>query len=517
MQRRTLTSWYDLHSWTGVLAALFVFAVCCSGTVALFKDEIRKWERPDLRLALPAETSMDAAFRTALDEANKALRPGEQITQLTHYRPGLTHPFHEIVFYLESETGEEGRLIGPFYVHPQTYETLPPGGHNLARFHRDFHTNLNMSGRIGRYIVGVSGLLMLLSALTGIFLHRHMIKELFTFRPDRSHRLLWTDMHKVLGLWGLPFHVMISFTGALLGLAGLLTTLLAFIAFDGDRARATESLIGAPPVLSGTKAAPANIDAMLRHAEAAQPNWHARGYFVQDYGDARAPLTVFGRTTDRLSNGDSYIYLAGSGAYFGKRALDDTWAGRLYEAMSPLHYATFGNYLVKLLYAVLGIGACLLTVSGMMIWIVRREQRAPKGTRLTRLRALTAGIAAGQVLAVAASFWANKLLPLGPDMYWKVGGVFFAVWVLATCFALLRRNDIMTWRILLLSAGGLFAGIAPLNALTTGGGLVHTLAARDWPIALVDLICLATGLLLVFAAARLTARKPVPPFAKAAG
>src|SRR5690606_4780839 len=46
------------------------------------------------------------------------------------------------------------------------------------------------------------------------------------------------DLHNRIGVWGLPFHVMISLTGALLGLTTIIVGVLALAVFKGDMDKA---------------------------------------------------------------------------------------------------------------------------------------------------------------------------------------------------------------------------------------------------------------------------------------
>src|SRR5713101_1940010 len=86
---------------------------------------------------------------------------------------------------------------------------------------RALHTELYLGGR-GRLVVGALGLLLVLQGATGLFLWWPFTRRLprgFTIRGGRRWRVVGYDLHKVIGIASLAFHVPVAFTGALLALS----------------------------------------------------------------------------------------------------------------------------------------------------------------------------------------------------------------------------------------------------------------------------------------------------------
>lgn len=106
----------------------------------------------------------------------------------------------------------------------------------------------------------------------------------------------------------------------------------------------------------------------------------------------------------------------------------------------------------------------------------------------------------GLVVAVAAFFWANRVLPveMAGRADWEVNG-FFIVWGLSLLHAMLRRGR-AAWVEQLALAGLLFGAVPLLNALTTPYHLGVSLVQGDWAMAGFDLACLGSGLFLGWAA-----------------
>ena len=53
---------YAVHSWSGILFGLLLYAVSFSGVTALFHDELFQWERPEVRQGANPSSSPSAAL-----------------------------------------------------------------------------------------------------------------------------------------------------------------------------------------------------------------------------------------------------------------------------------------------------------------------------------------------------------------------------------------------------------------------------------------------------------------------
>src|SRR3546814_13053298 len=69
----------------------------------------------------------------------------------------------------------------------------------------------------GIFLVGLIGVALLSSLVSGILAHPRIFRDAFHLRLGGSKRLQEADLHNRLGAWALPFHIFISLTGAFLG------------------------------------------------------------------------------------------------------------------------------------------------------------------------------------------------------------------------------------------------------------------------------------------------------------
>ncbi|MCY1441941.1 hypothetical protein D9M71_582810 [compost metagenome] len=159
---------------------------------------------------------------------------------------------------------------------------------------------------------------------------------------------------------------------------------------------------------------------------------------------------------------------------------------------------------MRWLYFICGLAGTAMIGTGLVIWLGKRQlKHAKSGVMPFELRlveVLNIASMSGLMLAVAAFFWANRLLPVTMTgrSDWEVNG-FFIVWGLSLLHAMLRRGR-AAWVEQLALAALLFGAVPLLNALTTQYHLGVSLAQSDWAMAGFDLACLVSGLFFAWAA-----------------
>ncbi|MBX3331123.1 MAG: PepSY domain-containing protein [Nitrospira sp.] len=168
--------------------------------------------------------------------------------------------------------------------------------------------------------------------------------------------------------------------------------------------------------------------------------------------------------------------------------------------LSDLHFAQFGGNTMRWLYFIMGLAATVMIATGLILWTIKRQRTqssysSQSGYRIVEV--LNVATVAGALVAVAAFFWANRLLPLAlPERsLWEIR-CFFIVWSLCLLHSLLRRGSIKAWREQLYGSACLLGFLPLLNGLTTNSHLLATVPKAQWAIAGVDLTGLTVGALL---------------------
>ena len=392
MQRDTHKKYYQLHSWVGVVTSILLFVIAFTGAISVFgSPELSIWANPSIRHT--TETDWDAIDRIAQEHAEEV---GPKFLEEVRISPAGKRSFanHTFIYegHFEKEDGTEEHRAIWFSHDPKTLELVERKEGDIrelfeqrtwdfADFIVGFHADLHLGNPIGLLLTGLLGLTLTLSIVTGVVIHKKILKELFTFRPFRSLRLMWQDGHKALSVWGILFHFAIAFSGAFLGLATVvLIPAAAYVSFKGD----TEALVErfttqTPPVTSG-EAAPVKVGETFA---AAYSNPEAEVVFdglILGWGDKNAKM--YFRATGKEQMGSiSLLYTPANGEFvetFSNFGSLGGVSGPMLDVMFPLHFGNFGGPLVKTIWAILGVGTALVALTGMMLWVERRAY-GPEG------------------------------------------------------------------------------------------------------------------------------------------
>ena len=201
-----------LHLGVALLAGAGLLLVSVSGAVLVFRPEL---DEAVFGGPVRVTPGRGRAPLPALLAAGQAAHPGLLPVRLSlpereghPARLRLERPGGEIVEVL-LDPGS-ARALGSRWLERSPLHAL----HAL-------HTELYLGGR-GRLVVGALGLLLVLQGATGFFLWWPFTRRLprgFTIRGGRRWRVVGYDLHKVIGIASLAFHVPVAFTGALLALS----------------------------------------------------------------------------------------------------------------------------------------------------------------------------------------------------------------------------------------------------------------------------------------------------------
>jgi len=513
---------YHLHSATGIWLGFFLYLVAITGCFAVFHSELQTWENPELRIAA-SDLRMDSDVRVDIDTvfaqwvADKA-----RIAPLTFARLALPTP--EKPFY-HGLVGIQAEGV-PVAFHTARWNmvtgaAVPPRGDGAVEWLYGMHRDLNWpeawgGRRIGRALAGFAGIVLLLSIVSGVLIHRKIISELFSLRFYRSVRLRWQDSHKIIGVWGLPPFAVFAITGAFLGIITLLAPATAFLTVKGDQ----EALATA---VAGEVTQPAGIAAdMLLPSEAItlSPKGGAVGtpalLVYRHWGDMNAVVEVSYKTATDLSIYETYPYSAVTGDRLSRAGVMDTSrpAVAVIAAYSALHYGTYGGLALKILYFLIGLSLATMIAFGLMLWIERRlhgSAGAKSDLFYQWISHGVTGLVMGVPLATAITLGYDKVYTGSPEgRFAAMGSAYFATLLASMVYACLRRQDYRAARTLVMLTGTAFACLPAINMLVTDASPLDILSAGHRLSAYVDAVFLCVGLLVAGVGLRLPAKRSAP-------
>ncbi|MEO6680014.1 MAG: PepSY-associated TM helix domain-containing protein, partial [Pseudomonas sp.] len=314
------------------------------------------------------------------------------------------------------------------------------------------------------------------------------------------------DGHNAVGVLVLPFHLMITYSSLVIFMSMVMpASILA--SYNGQTGQFFEEVFpasSAPPA-AGQPGQLAPLASLLEQAGAQWSGGRVGSLAVNNPGDANASVVL------ERDDADGVVYNFGRALTFNgvtgqllSKAPEQPIPMAIAGGFYGLHMGHFAGPVLRWLYFICGLAGTAMIGTGLVIWLGKRQlKHAKSGVMPFELRlveVLNIASMSGLVIAVAAFFWANRLIPAGmaERAHWEEN-VFFIVWGLSLLHAILRRGR-AAWVEQLTLAAVLFGTVPLLNAMTSPYHLGVSLRQGDWAMAGFDLTCLGSGLFLAWAA-----------------
>ena len=490
-----------LHTWTGLLLGWVLFAIFVTGTATYFRAEITQWMQPELRRGGSPVEAAAAAWKGI-----ETIAP-----ESTRWFVGLPddHTTATTAFW---QPGEDGKRSGGATLDPVTGAEVMARDSRGGEFFYRFHFQLQLPHPWGRYLAGVAAMFMLMALISGVITHRQFFKEFFTFRPGRTSLRSFLDFHNVTAVLALPFYFMISYSALVIFMAmympwgrQVLSDPHAKPAARGQATTATKKTDG--PEKSWVALAPVGpmLEEVARRWGTAHPT--VKRMDLVDRGTEKAVVTFTRADAASISIADreQLRFNAATGELLPDEKKTVGAATAVHGALYGLHMARFAGPVLRWLFFAMGIFGAALVATGLVMWTIKRRAKYARVGRFSFGHGLVerlniAGIA-GLFIAIAAIFWANRLLPVGLEARgnWEVK-VFLYVWAAALLHTLVRPV-MKAWREQLWAGAGLFVALPVVDA-ATGPFLKQAVIGGDVVYLSFHATMLATGGLLGFAAWR---------------
>lgn len=456
------------HSSLGLAFAALIYLICLSGSIAVFAHEFQRWESaagPHITEASPD------AVQTAFAGAIAAGGAGVEHVYITLPSPD----FPRLLLHVDADIDRE-------FLADAAGKIAPGQDFAWTEFITRLHINLHLPVTWGAFLVGLIGVALLSSLVSGILAHPRIFRDAFHLRLGGSKRLQEADLHNRLGVWALPFHIFISLTGAFLGLTTIIVGVLGMAMFNGD-VNKVYALFFPPPPVDDPRPAPV-LDLRPMYAKLPQDGGRIT-YIFTEHPTERGGAALFNvKQPDRMAGTDSYAFRRDASIYNAQKASDNNLGEDLLGGMGQLHFGWFGGGIVKIIYFALGLALTYLAASGVNIWLARRRDKGRPAPRWERAWAATVwGQPAGMAAAAVAGLAAIST-PVAIGAWLAVSLLFLALAIRLPAPSLSRLGRLATGALTLLAVA---------VHLTLRGGL----AAADPMAWIVNASLLAGGALLL--------------------
>lgn len=464
------------HSGLGLAFAAAIYLVCLSGTVAVFAHEFQRWE---LAGTPRLETLSPEAAQTALAAAIERAGGGIE-------HAWVTMPSTELPLALV--TVEKDQVRRTFAADTNGAITAS-GDTPWTEFITRLHINLHLPQTWGVFLVGLTGVALLSSLISGLLAHPRIFRDAFHLRMGGSLRLQEADLHNRIGIWALPFHVLVSLTGAVLGLTTIIVGVLGMALFQGDAHKVYALFIPQAPRDDPRPAPMLDLRPMFADV-AARTGGERIDMVMLEHPTEMGGAALFYTEKDngRLHNSNSYAYNR-TGLYHAYKADQAVVGQKVLNSLGKLHFGWFGGGLVKILYGLLGLGLTYLAAGGVIIWLARRRDKRNPAPGSERLWAATIW---GQPAAFGLTMLVSIVSGAGSSK-----ALLIAVWgittLLALALAIKVAPDVIA-RCLKFAAGALLVGAAAAHAILRPSG-----DPVAWA---VDAVLLALGIALLWTISR---------------
>lgn len=366
----TVRSVLSSHSVLGLAFAAIIYIVCLTGTIAVFAPDLERWEVP----ATPVVASLSdaSAARAIANAATQA--PNDATLYLSLPTPKLD--------------GASLTAFNASYEHKWGVAadgSLTDLDAVWTEFLIHLHINLHLPRSWGQFIVGLTGVALLSSLVSGILAHPRVLRDAFHLRLGGSRRLQEADLHNRLGIWALPFHFTLALTGALLGLSTIIVAMLAMLLYRGDMGKVYELFLAPPPKVDMRAMPIPDITRLIADARARAPAAVADTIMVERPGRADMHISIHSSRPRLLTQQDEVKFNARGQLIHQEQPQDLVVGTRMLSGIGQLHFGWFGGLPVRLAYGLLGMALCVVTSSGVTIWLARRRDRgrpAPQWERI---------------------------------------------------------------------------------------------------------------------------------------
>lgn len=365
--------WFAIHGWLGLPIWAFMFFICLTGSIATVSEEITWLVDPAARAVRPSADARPLSYDDILARV-EAQQPDAVVSiillptkniyawQLSADRPGANF----ITLYVNPYTGSIQGVKEAF---------------DLRQFLRALHAWLLIpftnKHSIGWYIVSALSIPLLGSLITGLFVYKKFWRGLLRprLRVNAGARIFWGDLHRLAGLWSIPFILIMSVTAFWFLIQAALEDTGRRL--PGEPQKPLEHPHVARrfvPVGPARDAVPRiGVDEAVRIASARFHNFTPA--FISLPGSAYDPIEVSGRSAYPLVFETAYLNPYNGRVLATRGIYTSSTAKIVADSLRPLHTGDFAGLWLKLVYFAFGLILTAMSLSGMLIWL-RRTTKA---------------------------------------------------------------------------------------------------------------------------------------------
>ncbi|GAB4032448.1 PepSY-associated TM helix domain-containing protein [Spirosoma jeollabukense] len=346
---------YSLHRISGLIGGVFILIITITGSILVVDKQVDKLLNQN-----PAK----------VEAVGKRLSYDQLLTKVNQQYPSA-QLLNLQVAGTDKTSGTQVDLIDQgiwqwVVLNPYTGAVVSARNADatLVRRARELHENLLLEP-VGGFVMGLAGICLLASALTGTWYYRRSLLSVFKIgvRWNKSARIVYADIHKWLGVVALLFMLMMSATGIFFHWEQIERKF-------GDGALQNRS--------QSTLVTPTNfqVDASLAAAKASIAGFQPEQIDFPKPGDTT--LVIRGNMPGSIRMLGKYNVSATMDARTGQymsgfNARDADLEYIAEHIFEELHFGRYGGWITQIIYILLALATAVVTVTGLIIWFLKRN------------------------------------------------------------------------------------------------------------------------------------------------
>jgi uncharacterized iron-regulated membrane protein len=385
-----------LHRWVGLLMTVFLIIVGLTGSLLVFNAELEKLISPQLFASKPTPDSKQLDLATLAEMAESA----EPHARVAFFSVDPEQAFMHVGARIDPATGKPFSLdFNQMFLDPWTGKVLghrlsgdlSQGKINLMPFIYGLHMNLVL-GDWGAWVLGVVALAWTLDCFYAFYLTFPVVFSRFFSRWKPAWKIKWNasayrlnfDLHRASGLWLWPLLFIFAWSSVMFNYNEVYVwTTVKLFDYPNEEQEFSPYMLKTPneqPKLNWHEAFDKAEQAIDRYTK--ENDITVKGPVGFAYISQFGVYSYSVRSSRDISDGgwDGLgVWVDGDTGELKKVFLPDgEHSGKtISNWLRALHFANWHNWLAyRILVCIVGLVITLLSVTGVYIWLKKRNARS---------------------------------------------------------------------------------------------------------------------------------------------
>jgi len=365
--RRTL---FKVHTWMALTTCVPLLIVCLTGSVLMFKHEIDSLIMPE-----KVRVNSELQSRLPLDALRNSIATAYPNYQPVGWALFLDPGRADLVYVISHGSSEREYLLlnqysGDILAPPVEFDEY------LTDWLLELHFTFLLKD-LGLLASTLVALVFCGLGITGLILYRQFWVQFFTLRWDKSIRVYFSDIHKMVGVIGSPIFLLLAITGGYWNVLHLAHEVQEALAGE-EHHTVTGSMMGA------------QISLDLLHTQSQQQLPGFIPTYISLPSEPDADVHFFGEVPQNnplMSQYASHVTFDGQdGRYLDAEDVrTEGFLHKLDDSVRRLHFGNFAGVWSRSFWCFIGILPLLLSFTGIYLWAKRKsKQKNSKRKRQSR-------------------------------------------------------------------------------------------------------------------------------------